>query len=415
MVTIVTDFSEYTPAYNPIEVVVSSNRSGNDSFRYIFYLKILGQPDIVFKVNPEPVTGNRFGVKDFHKIIESKVKAYIPSNPDLSPFGMTQMDGGIIQYNIEYGEEYEVGGVLTENPDGAPIVGATKYSWEASLPYNEFVDYNFNDYDLDLSGDFLTSIKTNYITRNQSGYSGVITSAPTDIDFIQIKTYDVNDVLIDTYRAVNPTNPISYGTRFLNIHTGSWNLNEITVLALGSQPVIDDAVFRYTVTLTDGAFNDLTSELEFIIKEQCNYPITRLLFENKLGAFDAFNFDLVRRDSVNIEKKSFKFTPNRLDGAGGLNYNTADRTNVNYNIKSTNQIELNANWITEEQSAWLEELFTSPEIYIETIINDKGDKGLISVSEIQSNIYPIKTQKVDGLFNIDLVLTLSNNNYRQRK
>ena len=98
-----------------------------------------------------------------------------------------------------------------------------------------------------------------------------------------------------------------------------------------------------------------------------------------------------------------------------MSYDTADRTNVNYNIKSTNQIELNANWITENQSKWLEELFTSPEIYIESVINNKGDKGLISVSEIQSNIYPIKTQKADGLFNIDLVLTLSNNNYRQRK
>ena len=98
-----------------------------------------------------------------------------------------------------------------------------------------------------------------------------------------------------------------------------------------------------------------------------------------------------------------------------MNYDTSDRTNVNYNIKTTNQIELNANWITEEQSAWLEELFSSPEIYIETIVNGSGDKGLISVAEIQSNIYPIRTQKADGLFNIDLVLTLSNNNYRQRK
>ena len=98
-----------------------------------------------------------------------------------------------------------------------------------------------------------------------------------------------------------------------------------------------------------------------------------------------------------------------------MTYRKSDRTNVNYNIKSSTQIELNANWITEEQSKWLEDLFTSPEIYIENTEGGKGDKTLISVAEIQSNIYPIKTKKVDGLFNVDLVLTLSNNNYRQRK
>lgn len=413
MITLVTDFSEFTPAYNPIESVVSSDKTGEDSFRYIFDLFFLGQPAIRFKVNPEPITGNKFGVKDFHKIVESHVKAFINKIPATSPYGMTQMDGSIIQYHVEYGEEYDVAGTITEFPD--LVTGTTKYSWEASLPFNEFASYNFDDYDLDVNGDFLTTLKTNSITRNQSGYTGVITSNPTNIDFIQIKTYDVNNVLIDTYRAVNPTNPVSYGVRFLNIHVGSWNLNEIAVLSLGAQPIIDSAVFRYTVTLTDSLFVDLTSELEFTIEEECNYPITRLLFENKLGAFDSFNFDLVRRDSVNIEKKSFKYTPSRLGGGGTLNYDTSDRTNVNYNIKTTNQIELNANWITEEQSAWLEELFSSPEIYIETIVNGSGDKGLISVAEIQSNIYPIRTQKADGLFNIDLVLTLSNNNYRQRK
>ena len=225
-------------------------------------------------------------------------------------------------------------------------------------------------------------------------------------------------MLIDTYRAANTLNPSTYESRFLNVSTGSYTLNQIGVLTLGFQPIIDDAVYRYTTTLTDAGFNDLTSELEFVIKEECNYPITRLLFENKYGGFDAFNFDLVRRDSINIEKKSFKFMPNRLDSAGGLNYNTADRTNVNYNIKSSTQIELNANWITEKQSKWLEELFTSPEIYIETARGGGGSKVtkyLIAVAEIQSNIYQIKTQKADGLFNIDLVLTLSNDNYRQRK
>ena len=236
MITLETDFDEYTPAYNPIEVVVSSDKTSEDSFRYIFDLFFLGQPAIRFKVNPEPTTGNKFGVKDFHKIIESKVKAFIPKNPDLSPYGMTQMDGGIIQFHIEYGEEYDVAGTITEFPD--QVTGSTKYSWEASLSYNEFVNYDFNDYDLNSNGDFLTSIKTNYITRNQSGYAGVITSAPTDIDFIQIKTYDINNVLIDTYRAVNPTNPASYGTRFLNVHVGSWSLNEISALVLGSQPII---------------------------------------------------------------------------------------------------------------------------------------------------------------------------------
>ena len=212
MVTLVTDFQDYTPAYNPIEAVLSSTNSGEDSFRYIFDLYFAGQPVITFKVNPEPTTGNRFGIKDFHKIVESKVKAFINRTPDLSPVGMTQMDGGIVEYHVEYGEEYDVAGTITEFTN--QVTGTTKYSWEASLTFNEFTTYDFNDFDLDSSGDWLTSIKTNCITRNQSGYAGVVTSLPDNVDFIQIKTYDVNNVLIDTYRAVNPVNPSTPAARF---------------------------------------------------------------------------------------------------------------------------------------------------------------------------------------------------------
>lgn len=413
-VTIEQDIPEYSPAYNEINTVASSTNDGEIDFKFVFDLYIDGVIGFTrFKVAPEPQTGNNYGIKGFNNILESYVKSYILKDDTTLTGAFQFMDEGIKKFNIKYGEEYR----LTAND---PIVvypdltiGADKYIWNASLKFNEWVEYNFSSY----KDNWLTNQFTNTVALNNVGYNGIISDTATDLEYLEVKTYDSAGVLIDTYQIQNLLSTGITGAKYLSVATAPKNLNNVTSgLILGSQPIIDSSVNYYTCQMLDAGLSGLSELLTFTMKEQCNYPIRRLHFQNELGSFDTFNFDLVSKETVNIQKKSFKFNPNRIDASGQLNFDKSDRTNVNYHIKSTDQIELNANWITEEQSIWLEQLLTSPEIYLEeTTITGKVLTSLIAVAEIQANTYQIKTTKVDKLFNINIIITLSNDNYRQRR
>ena len=411
------DIDEYLPVYNRLEVSVVSGNIALANFKYIFDLYIEGVAGFIrFKVPPEPNTGLGFGVKDFMRTIESHVESFLLKEAGNLSTGFILMTESIVKYHIQYGEEYDVAGVITPDPD--LLIGADKYAWNASFSFNDRVRFAFNDYNLSSGvGQWLTDQKTNDIGILDVGYSGVIASVDTDIEFLEVITYDSGGVLINTFKMQNILVNGQTASKYTTVATSPVNLNNITLgLVVGIQPVIDSAVASYTCQILDAVSSPIGDILTFNLQEQCNYPIRRLHFQNRYGMFDAFNFDLVSKEDVNIEKKSFKFKPTRIDGAGLISYSESDRSNINYRIKSTNQIQLNANYITEEQSIWLEQLFTSPEIYLEhELDNAKKDKVLISVSEIQSSKYRIKTDKVDNLYNIDLIITLSNNNYRQRR
>jgi hypothetical protein len=414
-IQIKTDLKDYAPAYNELTVVVREDDNttrGYPDFQYIFDLYIEGVADFVrFKVRPKPT--NDLGIKSFGNILESYVQSYILKDDTLLTGGFQFMDQGIKRYHIEYGNEYRLttADPIVQYP--SLVIGGNKYIWNASLPYNEWLGLNFNN----VKNNWLTTQFSGDVAINNVGYAGVISDTDTNIEYIEVKTYDSSNVLINTFQIQNLLSTGVTPSKYMNLITGPKNLNSVTSgLTLGVQPIIDSAVASYTLEVLDGSLASVSDLLTFTMKEQCNYPIKRLHFQNKWGAFDTFNFDLVSKESVNIQKKSYKFNPDRVNASGLLSFDKSDRTNINYHVKSSNQMQLNADWITEEQSAWLEELFTSPEIYLEEFINDgKGIVNLISVAEIQSNKYEIKTDKVERLFNIDLIITFSNDNYRQRR
>lgn len=414
-ISILTDLNDYSPVYNDMTVVVTSTNRLSPSFRYIFDLYVTGVAGFTrFKVDPEP--SQAYGIFDVHRALEEHVKAYILT---LDPAGFTgaftQMEKSIIEYQIKYGEEFRltVNDPIVEDHDD--LIGATKYAYESSLPYDEWVDFDFDDIDLNVNGKWLTTNKdTNKIDFDTVAYSGVITSDETVPEYLEIKTYDNTGALLGTWQAQNIL-PSTYQGKMLLVATGTFSLNQIvTGLTLGVQPIIIPTVASYTLQVLDSVFSPVTGLLTYTIQEQCNYPLQRLMFENKYGAFDGFTFDLVSKETNNIQRKSFKYNPTRIDGAGNLLYNHANRTNVDYLIKSSKEITLNADWITEEECLWLQELVESPEVYLQGITS-KGIHQLYSIKGIKANSYPIKTQKVDGLFNIDVIITLSNENYRQRK
>ena len=85
---------------------------------------------------------------------------------------------------------------------------------------------------------------------------------------------------------------------------------------------------------------------------------------NDLGGFDSFNFKTTK-DAWKFEKEFYKQDPKRIQSDGSYVWSNKDREHVQYYTNQKQTIKLVSDWITEEESEWLREMFSSPEMYIE--------------------------------------------------
>ena len=127
---------------------------------------------------------------------------------------------------------------------------------------------------------------------------------------------------------------------------------------------------------------------------------------NRLGGFDAFNFDLKSEESTDVKRKNYDQNPHSFTGFGWT-YDKADRGRTQYDTQLTKKLTVNTHYLNETESAWMESLFTSPEIYQE--LNNE----LIAVS-INGNSIQKKTSLNDKLMQYSFELEYSIKNSRQR-
>jgi hypothetical protein len=122
---------------------------------------------------------------------------------------------------------------------------------------------------------------------------------------------------------------------------------------------------------------------------------------NKLGGFEAFNFNKNTINAMTIDRKQFK-------APLPIGYSKSDRLKTNYNTTINDKITINSDWISEEQSALFEQLATSPIIYLERSATD-----FVAVNILNSE-YEIKTFLTDRkMFNVTFEIEYSYSRYRQ--
>lgn len=169
------------------------------------------------------------------------------------------------------------------------------------------------------------------------------------------------------------------------------------LLIAGGISIID----TYRIDLLNVSSVSIANKTFKLNTECTNYPTIRLHYLNKLGAFDTFNFNKNSIKSLDIERKQFK-------APLPIGYAKQDRLKTNYNTTINDSIIVNSDWISEAQSIQLEELATSPIIYLE-----RSPTSFVAVN-IANTSYDIKTFINDRrLFNITLELKYTYSRYRQ--
>ena len=156
--------SVITPTYNNVISVLQSDNRTENGFLHIFDVRNTATNDRVGKITL-PVNLEGFGVHDASKLLQSQVSADV--NPSLT--AVTIATNSFFQYDIQYGEKYE----LTWNFDD-------NYSDSGNVGFTSATEAHF----------FIVGDKV-LITQNVSGatnpeYDGVhtITSIPDNKAFV---------------------------------------------------------------------------------------------------------------------------------------------------------------------------------------------------------------------------------------
>lgn len=134
----------------------------------------------------------------------------------------------------------------------------------------------------------------------------------------------------------------------------------------------------YQVWLQDDLTNRITQHYYFYKKEDSckGYETIRLTWLNKYGTWDYYNFTQKNMRTLRTERKAYK----QVSGSWNktlfqLNGHTGGMKNYSTSIKES--ITLNTDYLTEEEAAWLEELFISNDVYMLEQNSDDTTTGYI--------------------------------------
>jgi hypothetical protein len=260
------------------------------------------------------------------------------------------------------------------------------YTWNGTRQYDERTK-DFTQYLIATqsgSGKFLTNCYNTTIDAKpvQLGdyetLSLCLNTAPLGPYYLYVNTFNSAGTLLNTYTC--GTASIGNTYRRLEVGVGPMNL-----------PSVDfNGVASYRVYIANASY--VVSEYRWYkIDTQCsNYDKQRIAFLNRMGGWDYFSFTLDTKRTINITRTEYEKILN-------WNYNVGDRGKNLLAQKAEIKMTMNSNWITEKDATWLEELLTSPEVYL---LNTTNSTKLPII--ITDTTYEVKTALRNQVFNLVL-------------
>lgn len=413
---------DYRTVYNPVEYVATSNQTAQDRFKFLFDVYDGATQIASLKVPADP---NGYGRADIHGICESYIKTDLGEiNTGASADAFTDNANSYKEFTVEIGEEWFVGSTLNSNPNQRT---KTVIVYNGCLPNYRVNGVNFAEYQTtNYYERFVNNANTRrFLTNGPKGTGAngknqsveitdegwlyfLYDDAAQSVAAFDLTLYNAAGGITAIYQINNNATPLT-DVKMLKIPCAPNTINNIAsseIVGAPAQPIITNET-SYKIILKDSTPAQASEEIWFNIDSECRYETRRLEFLNSLGGFDCFNFTKVSKKSEEIERKFYKQNADNLDASGVINYNLKDREKVQYYTKSMPKMKLTSDWIDAQTFNWLLELIDSPEIYL----YENGER--IAVQNIEGN-WEEKRSNVDMLFNLEVNLEFSMDNYRQR-
>jgi hypothetical protein len=362
-VSLVSEPDRYCPAYNPIQWVFSSTNVNECDFQFICDIYVNG--DFAVRLREFPQGANNYGYFN----IERTLQDYLSFNFNANITDFTINPNCVLNYYVEIRERYNI----SSDCNGATTLssvqytGAEKIVWNGAFQYHSFKSFTQSKYVLvNRASKFLTQFKNRQnVLIDDYSVLGFIQATSTDRVYkMQLETFDDQNNLIQTLQLSSQYSSVSspeiQGDYLLTVGVGPENLNN--TIFDGSptppQPVIDSNVAWYRITMLDSADDPISEPKEYEIDSRCyKFRMFRLWWFNTLGVFDSFNFNLrsIRKTDVSRTQLT-KLLP--------VPYNIGDRGKSIIGVQADEAYTLNSDFMNEQDAICLEELFTSPEVYM---------------------------------------------------
>ena len=414
-ITIQSSADTYSPAYNPIWSVVSSTNTAQANFEYICDLYITGVTfaggaSYLRLKSPADPTYSR-GIFNVSNILQRQLTSDIGN----SIYGFQQCSNSILEYTLKFGELYGPSSGVVAYTD--LTVDSARYAFIGSLAHIERKDYAVSNYVANNSSTQVQILSnapsSGTIRTDENQWIYVMSQTSGAIKYANINTYKANRLFQNAYRVINHQyfNTSTVANRMLRFPCG-YNLDSISqgdIVNGIAQPVLGlgtiDAIEIY---FTDTNYNRVTESHWILKSTPCtSHSVFRLHFKNKWGGFDSFSFIRASQKSADITRSKYEKPTGNFKSGSSYTYNKTDRFQTNYYTEYQHTIKLNSDWIDEDESVWLEELLTSPEIYV-----DDATHGLIPINIVDTK-YAQRKHLTDKVFNLSIDIQYTFNEYRQ--
>ena len=197
-----------------------------------------------------------------------------------------------------------------------------------------------------------------------------------EADYAVFEFYDVTNTKVGTYNQELNLSGSTYASP-----TGYTDNLKIFALPVGPKDVTNlytdidwDTVAYYRVQLyysyptsdsrrrTVGPIGPISETFYFYLYTNCLPESTRICWLNDNGTYDYFTFRSYRQDTKKVTQQYYdnRYYATNLASA---DRNVA-RTNKTYDTSVQQEIVLESYYINLAQGHWLEQLFTSPQIYL---------------------------------------------------
>ena len=404
-ITVYNTPASYAPAYNQMIFTLSSTNSGQSNFRYIADIYVNGSSDYTrLEVGKNPA--NSYGTFDVSGIIQNFLsrKAY----DNTAKF--KQFQNSIASYQVKFGEQYGPSSGITNYTN---LVTQTGYAYNGVFDSLSFLGYSVNTYVLtNSSTQFLTDRPTFETRTGEKLILGLMTNADGVAYDLEIISYYDDGTIFNTVRTTNPYATLSTrGDRSINVRVDhDWLSGLVNAdLSFGTTPIFSANYEYYTVKIKSLTGTVVSETITIYPGEDiCSkYDPIRFKFMNNYGKYDYYTFTGAKTKNTNITRNTYKSNPNSWSSTN-YNYNRMSRGLNQYETILDDTITINSDWITEAESEWLEQLVTSPDVYI------YDGSNLVAVNITNAN-YETKYVASQQLFNLVISFTYSQNRKRQRR
>jgi hypothetical protein len=384
---------ELTPAYNNQIFTATSDKILATGFKYVVTVTVNG----VANVKEYLPRLDAWLVVDVKEWVQNFIEHYF--NPELDLTSPIE---------LATNKSFEVTVEISEYYDGAfdDVVTGTYIAFDACLTDAAFRNYNFEDYLFGqttgkyfLSKTATTITPDNRFTLDRDMYLHFINTSVIDNLVIELRRPNEGTGVLETIDTITvasiPAQTLTYEMYVVRLNSAMFT----TVAAQVGDTIrvnFKDAttfVYRYTI----------------VIKDICTkYTDNILYYLDRDGNILFFHFDKISK--YNYTKKTNKVTlnPDRLNTTTGeYGSNTWDREDhiVSTAIEST--ILLNTDWITETQSRQLNDLWSSPQVWLH------NGTDLLAVTITNNGYEEIKSEN-ESLFQYNVVVNTGVVETRQR-